>query len=156
VAIQAGNPRQERGSVTGIRTDRETAETASGPGRRPPAANFFSTRTCRSGGRALVGSFRCQQSAEPWKCRGCGKRGKPKAGFPLFPRAPWKSRQRRARFPHSHSSDDEGGWKSGKPKAGFPLSHYSRKPQHKPRARYRPRTSPLQPNDVYQFGNISY
>src|SRR6476646_9820892 len=24
---------------------------------------------------------------------------------------------------HSHSSDDEGGWKSGKPKAGFPLSH---------------------------------
>src|SRR5260370_8756496 len=34
-----------------------------------------------------------------------------------------KSRQRRARFPHSHSFDDEGGWKSGKPKAGFPLSH---------------------------------
>ena len=30
---------------------------------------------------------------ELWKCRGCGKRGKPKAGFPLFPRAPWKSRQ---------------------------------------------------------------
>jgi hypothetical protein len=28
-----------------------------------------------------------------------------------------------ARFPHSHSSGDEGGWKSGKPKAGFPLSH---------------------------------
>jgi hypothetical protein len=22
---------------------------------------------------------------ELWKCRGCGKRGKPKAGFPLFP-----------------------------------------------------------------------
>ena len=60
---------------------------------------------------------------ELWKCRGCGKRGKPKAGFPLFPRAPWKSRQKQARFPHSHSSDDEGGWKSGKPKAGFPLSH---------------------------------
>jgi hypothetical protein len=30
---------------------------------------------------------------EPWKCRGFGKRGKPRAGFPLFPRAPWKSRQ---------------------------------------------------------------
>ena len=25
---------------------------------------------------------------------GCGKSGKPKAGFPLFPRAPWKSRQK--------------------------------------------------------------
>src|SRR5947208_7409580 len=37
--------------------------------------------------------------------------------------APWKSRQKPARFPHSHSSGDEGGWKSGKPKAGFPLSH---------------------------------
>jgi len=58
-----------------------------------------------------------------WKCRGCGKRGKPKAGFPLFPRAPWKSRQQQARFPHFHSSDDEGGCKSGKPKAGFPLFH---------------------------------
>src|ERR1039457_4210971 len=33
--------------------------------------------------------------------------GKPKAGFPLFPRAPWKSRQQRARFPHSHSSGDD-------------------------------------------------
>ena len=28
-----------------------------------------------------------------------------------------------ARFPHSLSSDDEGGWKSGKRKARFPLSH---------------------------------
>jgi hypothetical protein len=62
-------------------------------------------------------------SGELWKWRGCGKRGKPKAGFPLFPRAPWKSRQRQARLPHFHSSGDEGGWKSGKPKAGFPLSH---------------------------------
>ena len=39
---------------------------------------------------------------ELWKCRVCGKRGKPKAGFPLFPRAPWKSRLVLARFPHSH------------------------------------------------------
>jgi hypothetical protein len=59
----------------------------------------------------------------PWKCRGCGKRGKPKAGFPLFPRAPWKSRHKSARFPHSHGPGDEGGWESGKPKASFPLSH---------------------------------
>jgi hypothetical protein len=26
-----------------------------------------------------------RQERELWKCRGCGKRGKPKAGFPLFP-----------------------------------------------------------------------
>src|SRR5262249_827540 len=64
-----------------------------------------------------------QNQEELWKCRGCGKSGKPKAGFQLFPQAPWKSRQKTARFPHSHSSGDEGGWKSGKPKAGFPLSH---------------------------------
>jgi hypothetical protein len=37
--------------------------------------------------------------------------------------APWKSRPRQARFPHSHSVGGEGGWKSGKPKTGFPLSH---------------------------------
>ena len=75
-----------------------------------------------------------QASAEPWKCRGCGKRGKPTTGFPLFPRAPWKSRHKPARFPHSHRSGDEGGWKSGKPKAGFPLSHrpdfYPSEPKH--------------------------
>ena len=31
--------------------------------------------------------------------------------------------KRPARFPHFHSSGDEGEWESGKPKAGFPLSH---------------------------------
>jgi hypothetical protein len=41
-----------------------------------------------------------------WKWRGCGKGGKPKAGFPPFPRAPWESRQIQARFPHFHSADD--------------------------------------------------
>jgi len=56
---------------------------------------------------------------------GWGKHGKPKAGFPLFPRAPWKSRQQQARFPHSHSFGHEGGWKSGKPKAG---SHFPTAP----------------------------
>src|ERR1017187_9213670 len=55
--------------------------------------------------------------------RGGGKEGTQKKGFPLFPRAPWKSHQKAARFPHFHSSGGEGGWKSGKPKAGFPLSH---------------------------------
>ena len=28
-----------------------------------------------------------------------------------------------ARFPHFHSSGDDGGWKSAKPEAGFSLSH---------------------------------
>ena len=32
-----------------------------------------------------------RKEREPWKCRGCGKRGQPKAGFPLFPRAPWNT-----------------------------------------------------------------
>src|SRR5216684_5085083 len=56
-----------------------------------------------------------------WKWRGCGKRGKPKAGFPRFPQ-PLGNLAQTARFPHSHSG---GGprWKSGKPKAGFPLFH---------------------------------
>ncbi len=52
------------------------------------------------------GGQRQKSGPELWKCRDCGKRGKPKAGFPLFPRAPWKSRQKPARFPHFHSSDD--------------------------------------------------
>src|ERR1017187_9355972 len=71
-------------------------------------------------------------------------RGKPRAGFPLFPRAPWESHQKQARFPHSHSSGDEGGWESGKPKAGFPLSQrpeyiYVRKQTTRPRAGFAPR-----------------
>ena len=77
----------------------------------------------RANEAAVVATTKNRKERELWKCRGCGKRGKPKAGLPLFPRAPWKTRQRRARFPHSHSAGDEGGWKSGKPKAGFPLSH---------------------------------
>jgi hypothetical protein len=35
-----------------------------------------------------------------------GNCGKPTTGFPRVSTAPWKSRQRRAGFPHSHSSDD--------------------------------------------------
>ena len=60
-----------------------------------------------------------------WKCRGYGKRGKPKAGFPLFPRAPWKSRQQQARFPHSHSADDEG---DGKVENQKQVSHFPTAP----------------------------
>ena len=54
---------------------------------------------------------------------GLWKAWKAKSRLPPLSTAPWKSRQGRARFPHFHSSGDEGGWKSGKPKAGFPLSH---------------------------------
>src|ERR1035438_239058 len=46
------------------------------------------------------------EGGELRKWRGCEKREKPKAGFPLFPRAPWKSRQQQARFPHFHSSGE--------------------------------------------------
>lgn len=48
-----------------------------------------------------------ETQGELWKCRDCGKCGKPKAGFPHFPRVPWKSRQNPARFPHFHSSDHD-------------------------------------------------
>jgi len=71
---------------------------------------------------ALRAETKSRKEKELWKCRVCGKKGKPKAGFPLFPRAPWKSRQQRPRFPHFHSSGDEGGWKRAKPKAGFSRS----------------------------------
>jgi hypothetical protein len=74
---------------------------------------------------------------ELWKWRSGGKRGNPKAGFPLFPPL-LGNLAKDARFPHSHSSDDDygirregkeeesgyvGRGKGGNPKAGFPLSH---------------------------------
>jgi len=40
-----------------------------------------------------------RKGRELWKC-GLWKAWKAKTGFPLFPRAPWKSRQKAARFPH--------------------------------------------------------
>src|ERR1039457_368036 len=46
------------------------------------------------------------EGGELWKWRGWGKGGKTKRRFPLFPRAPWKSRQQQARFPHFHSSGE--------------------------------------------------
>src|ERR1039458_568365 len=61
----------------------------------------------RANEAAVVATTKNREERELWKCRGCGKRGKPKAGFPLFPRAPWESRRRQARFPHFHSSGDE-------------------------------------------------
>ena len=36
---------------------------------------------------------------------GLWKAWKAQSDFPLFPRVPWKSRPRQARFPHSHSSE---------------------------------------------------
>src|SRR5437867_3809931 len=43
---------------------------------------------------------------ELWKWRSGGKRGNPKTGFPLFPPL-LGNLAKAARFPHSHSSDDE-------------------------------------------------
>jgi hypothetical protein len=37
--------------------------------------------------KAAGGASKTRGGRELWKWRGCGKRGKPKAGFPLFPRA---------------------------------------------------------------------
>src|ERR1051326_7797748 len=51
--------------------------------------------------------------------RGLWKAWKAKSRLPPLSTAPWKSRQTRARFPHSHSSDDYavGKWKT---KSRFP------------------------------------
>ena len=54
---------------------------------------------------------------------GLWKAWKAKNGLPTLSTSPLEISPKAARFPHSHSSDDEGGWKSGKPNAGFPLSH---------------------------------
>src|SRR5215469_10282693 len=114
LAIQTGNSRQERGVLSSIPGQGASLANLIEPAHRLDVVDLIRVqpRTAAKPSRS-----------ELWKCRGCGKRGKPTAGFPLFPRAPWKSRQEQARFPHFHSSGDEGGWKSGKPKAGFPLSH---------------------------------
>src|SRR5579862_8135164 len=64
-----------------------------------------------------------RQKRELWKCGACGKRGKPKTGFPLFPRAPWKSRQKAARFPHSQQLRRRRRMEKWKTKSRFPLSH---------------------------------
>jgi hypothetical protein len=61
-----------------------------------------------------------RRAGELWKCRGCGKRGKPKAGFPLFPRAPWQSRQKAGEiptFPQLRRRGRMGKWKT---KSRFP------------------------------------
>ena len=64
---------------------------------------------------------------ELWKWRNGGKRGNPKAGFPLFP--PFLGNlANNARFPHFHSSGGSrrmGKWKT---KSGFPLSHRHESP----------------------------
>jgi len=59
---------------------------------------------------------------ELWKWRGYGKRGKPKAGFPLFPQ-PLGNLAKSRRDSHIPTAPATTPWKSGKPKAGFPLSH---------------------------------
>src|SRR5574341_582048 len=65
------------------------------------------SRSCALGQRGL------------WKCRGCGKRGKPKAGFPLFPRAPWKSRKG-SEIPTAPTTTAVEKWKSKSRISTFP------------------------------------
>jgi hypothetical protein len=74
---------------------------------------------------------------------GLWKEWKAKGRLPTLSTSPWKSRQKQARFPHSHSADGEGGWKSGKPKTGFPLFHrhessFSKQKTQKPRTGFAP------------------
>src|ERR1700719_2103602 len=78
--------------------------------------------------RRWVAKTNATPERELWKMPGLWKAWKAKSRLPPLSTAPWKSRQERARFPHFHSSGDEGGWKSGKPKAGFPLSHRHESP----------------------------
>ena len=92
---------------------------------------------------------------ELWKWRGCGKRGKPKAGFPLFPQ-PLGNLAKPRRDSHIPTAPTTTPWKSGKPKAGFPLSHrdlLSSKTERKTGGlRPPPRTAALRSasaNDVY-------
>src|SRR3984893_10999980 len=65
---------------------------------------------------------------ELWKCRGCGKRGKPRTGFPLFPQ-PLGNLAKNRRDSHISTAPAEAGeGKSEKPKAGFPLPHRHESP----------------------------
>src|SRR5579862_7724232 len=83
-----------------------------------------------------------RQKRELWKCGACGKRGKPKTGFPLFPRAPWKSRQKAARFPHSQQLRRRRRMEKWKTKSRFPTFPPPRFLSHKkkttPRGGLRP------------------
>src|ERR1039458_504794 len=71
-------------------------------GKKPEGGELWKWRM--GGGRREKGKTR--EGGELWKWGGWGKRENPKAGSPLFPRAPWKSRQQQARFPHFHSSGE--------------------------------------------------
>jgi hypothetical protein len=90
-----------------------------------------------------------------WKWRGCGKRGKPKAGFPLFPQ-PLGNLAKPGRDSHIPTAPTTTPWKSGKPKAGFPLSHRDllcSKTERKTRGLRPPRSASA--NDVYHSVTLS-
>src|SRR2546428_6734008 len=75
----------------------------------------------------LVGSLP-DHTMKPQRCGNAGtveRVESQKAGFPLFPRAPWESRQGQARFPHSHSAGDEG---DGKVENQKQVSHFPTAP----------------------------
>ena len=67
---------------------------------------------------------------------GLWKAWKAKSRLPPLSTAPWKSRQERARFPHFHSSGDEGGWKveNQKQVSHFPTATNPFSPGRKNRA----------------------
>ena len=67
------------------------------------------------------GARRNNQRKRAVEMPGLWKAWKAKTGFPLFPPAPWKSRQKAARFPHSHGSGHEG---DGKVENQKQVSHF--------------------------------
>src|SRR5690349_1101119 len=77
---------------------------------RPSCCGNAKPRRCRSSLNA---------ASRPWKCRARGKRGKPKAGFPLFA-PPLENLATTARFSHSHrpTDDDCSSLSKPKPKKG--------------------------------------
>src|SRR5207245_597082 len=77
-----------------------------------------------------------------WKCRDCGKRGKPKSRLPTLSTSPLEISPRAGEIPTFPQCRRRGRWKSGKPKAGFPLSHRPESSVSKPKNKTRRRASP--------------
>jgi len=104
-------PQAEKFLKPGIRLEslerraRRMSDTASGTKMRQAKAVLL--RAVKLG--VADGAAGLRADARPESCgndRADGNCGKPAAGFPRVPTALWESRQRRAGFPHSHSSDD--------------------------------------------------
>jgi hypothetical protein len=98
---------------------------------------------------------------ELWKCRGYGKRGKPKAGFPLFPQ-PLGNLAKGRRDSHistAPATKADGKVENQKQVFHFPTApnHYSSKPKPNSRRAIAPADggAPRRlTHDIYEFGNI--